>query len=376
MLPATPPPIGAISDVAENLLHTLTGRVSPWGWLPVSKVALIVIDGLGSHNLAAHSGHARFLNGISRERGHTLHSGLPSTTASALASLTTGALAGAHGMLGYSVRDPATGALVNHLKPFPAGVETQWWQPLPTIFDRLRGLSIASQALGEARFAGTDFSEAVLRGSEFVASNTLDTHLQKMREFFDGNDQGLSYVYWPGIDRLGHSDGVGSEAWVDELEKVDNWVQVLVSTLGPGEACVVTADHGMVTVRDRDRVVMPSDHPLRSAIDIFGGEPRMLHLYTHDGVLLSEFAEAMRGFVGLRGRVLTRDEACSQGIFGAVTPEHVGRIGDVVVLAADSWAFYDEASASVGSYRMIGQHGSDSAIETIVPFITAGHWSA
>ena len=278
-------------------------------------------------------------------------------------------------MLGYSVRDGQTHALVNHLKPFPAGIDPESWQPVPTVFDRLAEHSIASQAIGEGRFEGTDFSRAVLRGASFTASHSLDGHLQAMRQFFDSNDGGLSYVYWPGVDRAGHNDGVGSEAWLDEVEKVDRWVAALVACLKPGEACVVTADHGMMTVSDSDRVVVPSGSSLRADISVFGGEPRMLHLYAHEGVSDRRLAQAVSEFVGDRGKVMTRDEACGSGVFGPVTASNRERVGDCVVFAQDSWTFYDEVTASASSYRMIGQHGSDSAVETMVPVITAGQWS-
>jgi hypothetical protein len=374
MLPATPAAAGSISDVAENLIRSLTGKASPWGWQPVTKIALVVIDGLGLHNLLDHSGHARFLARNFRESGQVLFSGLPSTTASALASLTTGSSAGTHGMLGYSVRDGQTRALVNHLKPFPDGIEPESWQPVPTVFDRLGDHSIASQAIGEARFEGTDFTRAVLRGATFTPSHSLDGHLSAVRDFFDTHDTGLSYVYWPGIDRAGHSEGVGSEAWLDELEKVDRWVATLADSLAPGEACVVTADHGMIAVAEKDRVVFPAGTSLRSDIDVFGGEPRMLHLYAQEGVAEQGLARAVAGFVDHRGRVFTRDEACRAGLFGVMAPWHRERVGDVVVLAQESWVFYDEATASASSYRMIGQHGSDSAVETMVPLMTAGDW--
>jgi hypothetical protein len=375
MLPATNHPQALISDVADNIYRALTGEVSPWGWKPVKKVALVIVDGLGAHNVADHSGHARTIAGLLRHQQSTCSSGLPSTTSSALASLTTGRLAGEHGMLGYSIRDGESGQLVNHLKPFPHGIEPERWQPIETIFERLEKVSIPSCAAGEARFANTDFSRAILRGSTFAPSNSLDTHLHTMRQFFDSSDSGLCYLYWPGLDRAGHSYGVSSPAWVDELEAVDSWVRNLQEALRPGEAAVVTGDHGMVNVGEGDRVILPASHPLRSDIAVFAGEPRMLHLYANDGVNVAGFVAGVSDWVGQRGIVLGRADAISSQVFGPVSSDHEARVGDAVVFARETWALYDEATSSPSSIAMVGQHGSLTDVETAVPLVRLGDWA-
>jgi predicted AlkP superfamily pyrophosphatase or phosphodiesterase len=375
MLPARVEPRGLISDVADNLLSALRGQLTPFGFSPVKKVALIVIDGLGTHNLLAHSGHARRLVAGLNQSGFSVHSGVPSTTSTALASLTTGQPPGTHGMLGYSVLEPHSQTILNHLKPFPAGVVPEHWQPCPTVFEILADEGIPSRAVGEARFDGTDFTRAILRGAEFSPSSRLDTHTAVMREFFDNHDTGLCYLYWPTLDRLGHSRGVGSADWVDELEAVDEWVGRLSAVLKPDEAAVLTADHGMVSVAESDRVVLLASDPLRADIAHFAGEPRCVHLYRRHGVDQAEFMNRVAAWVDGRGDVVSRDDAVARKIFGELDPAHLPRIGDVVVFAKDNWVFYDEATASVMSYQMVGQHGSTTEVETTVPLIPLGVWA-
>jgi hypothetical protein len=376
MLPARPEPRGLISDVADNLLSALRGNATEFGFSPVPKIALIVIDGLGTHNLREHSGHARRLVSGLHTAGFSLHSGLPSTTSAALASLTTGQSAGTHGMLGYSVLEPLSKTILNHLKPFPDSVEPEQWQPCQTVFETLAGDGIPSLTIGEARFSGTDFTRAILRGAEFAPSNRLRTHTALMREFFDQHDTGLCYLYWPTLDRLGHSRGPGSAEWVDELEAVDSWIAELSTVLKPDEAAVLTADHGMLTVSDSDRVVLLASDPLRADIAHFAGEPRCVHLYRADGVDQETFAKRVETWVDGRGEVVGRDDAVASKLFGDVDPSHRERIGDVIIFASDTWVFYDEATASATSYQMVGQHGSTTVIETTVPLIPFGAWGA
>jgi hypothetical protein len=342
----------------------------------VKKVALIVVDGLGLTNLRDYSGHARELSRLVSEGGFALSSGLPSTTAASLASLTTGHSAGQHGLLGYQVRDPESGELVNHLKPFPAEIQAEVWQPLPTLFEALAKRSIPSLVVGESRFEGTDFSRAVLRGGEFSGSHQLSTHLSLMRQFFDLHDQGVCYLYWPSLDRVGHHAGVGSLGWVDALEAFDSWVGELRSNLGPDEASLVVADHGMVNVSAAEQWVMPAGHSLRADIDLWGGEPRAVHLWLHPGVSAEAFLPELSRWVGPRGVVCSRDEVVSQRLCGEVTATNVPRLGDVVIFASESFAFYDEQTSAAASYSMVGQHGSGTDTETLIPCLPIGAWGA
>lgn len=372
MLPAPVQPERKLADVADNLLSALTGQRSSWGFAPVKKAVIVLADGLGAYQLAGAAGHARVLSRRLAESGFSGYSGLPSTTSSALASLTTGSDSGTHGLVGYQVRDPLTRAMVNHLKPFPDGVSVDRWQTIPTVFERATEQGIPSLAVGESRFAGTDFSEAVLRGAHFQGSNRLDDHLHQMRTFLDAESTGLVYLYWPTLDRIGHSQGVASEAWVAELEVFDRFVRDLTGLLGQSEAAIVTSDHGMVDVTPNDQWVMPASHPVRAGIDRWAGEPRCLHLYLHETE--SGVADELSAWVGDRGVVLSREEASHRGVFGVVTEDNRYRVGDLVVFAEDRFVFYDEATSPGPSYQMVGQHGSLTAEETTIPMVPLGAW--
>jgi len=370
MLPANPTASGRLADTLSGLFHRV---ISPEEGQPrIRRVGVVVVDGLGADLLMNYSGHARFLSSLLRDSGAIVSSGLPSTTASALASITTGVSAGEHGLLGYQVRDPDSGEIVNHLKPFPPGVDPLQWQPRPTLFEQAAARSIPSIAVGESRFSGTDFSRAILRGAEFRGSGSLDSHQEILREFFDSVDEGLAYLYWPALDRIGHQLGVTHSNWVDALETVDHFAAQLHKALRPDEGMILTADHGMVDVLPDHQVWWPSDHPLRSQVQHWAGEPRLVQLYLHSDVDVSEFALAAGEFLGERASVLTRSEVIDRGVFGSVGPVHSGRVGDVVVFSEGSHALYDEMTATETSAKMVGQHGSWTSTELAVPAIGLG----
>ena len=370
MLSADAPVSRRLADTLESLYQRVVNPPSDERRL--HRVGVVVIDGLGSDLLLDHAGHARFLGSTLTTRGTVVHSGLPSTTASALASITTGQPAGTHGLLGYQLRDPETAQLVNHLKPFPPGVQPEKWQSVPTVFERAMTHSIASIAVGESRFSGTDFSQAILRGARFSASSKLDEHLQLVREFFDDHDEAIAYLYWPALDRIGHQMGVAHSNWVDGLETVDAFAKTLSSLLRPGEAMVVTADHGMVDVREGDHLVVASDDPLRAEVQMWAGEPRLVQLYLHEGVSTDSFAKQLQLRLGVAATVLTRSQAIERELFDSLRANHHARLGDVMVFAEGSSAIYDELTASDQSRKMVGQHGSWRTRETSVPVIPLG----
>lgn len=358
----------SLAEVSEELVGGLVRQ--PTKALSVgAKVTFVVIDGLGADLIEQHSGHARVLHRALVEHGEVISSGLPSTTAAALASITTGRGAGEHGLLGYSVRDPDSKALVNHLKPYPLGVRPTDWQPVATHFERLAQGGVVSMAVGEQRFEGTDFSDSILRGAEFVASHTLDEHLQAYRTFWDQADAGFAYLYWPGLDRVGHQRGVDSVAWRDSLEAIDAFIATLWTLVAPDHQVVVLADHGMLDVSAANHWVMPSGHPLRSTIAQWAGEPRCVHVYLHEPGEAERIGQELQGELGQRATVVTRAEAVARNLFGPLAPAHVERMGDVMIFAEGLTALYDEETMSAQSLQMVGQHGSWSPREMRVPAI-------
>jgi hypothetical protein len=371
-----PPTVATVrlAEVLTSCWSAVQGHDNPLGLSPVSKAAVLVIDGMGAQNLEMRRGHARWLTEKWRKRGLVADSGFPSTTAAALASLTTGTSPGEHGIVGYTVRDPESGALINHLKEWEPHVQPATWQRSPTVFERAQSEGVPSLSMGERRFAGTDFTKAVWRGATFVGTDGLEDQLRQLREFFDTHDRGLAYLYWPALDRTGHSSGVESEAWIRRLEDLDATLRRLDGLLHNDEGLVITADHGMVDVRDSQKLMVPEGSALLHSVVAWGGEPRVAQLYLDTPDATVDVSQAWQDTLGGDAHILSRDEAIDQGLFGEVASDVRHRIGDVLVLALAERAFYRPAFASPQSMNMVGQHGSVSAREREVPVIPWGAW--
>ena len=137
---------------------------------------------------------------------------------------------------------------------------------------------------------------------------------------------------------------------------------------------LVTADHGMVDVPRTGHVLLREGDDLVDGVAAIAGEPRMLHVYAEPGQAESVL-ERWRASESGRAWVLARDETITTGLFGRVDAEVRDRIGDVLIAARGRVAYYDDRLTDKASQRMIGQHGSLTSAERIVPLIRLGAYA-
>jgi len=376
MLPG--PVVGAVSlaDVLRDCLGAVTGQPTRLGLRGVDRAAVVLLDGLGAESLRARAGHARTLAGAMATRADVLATGVPTTTAAALASLTTGAPPGEHGMVGYAVLDPLRDRVVNQLRGWDDGLLPADWQRRPTLFERATAAGLGAVAVGADRYRESGFTGAVLRGARYVGARSLEDRLTALGEALaDRSWRGIAYCYLAELDMAGHDQGWQSDAWADALERIDAGVADLARGLGAGAGVLVTADHGMVDVPERGRLVVEDGSPLWAGVRRLAGEHRLLHLHADAGTSATELAERWRDAVGGESWVATRDEAIAAGWFGPVDPEVLPRIGDVLVATRKAVAYYTEAAIAGSAGRMVGQHGSWTDAETRVPLLRFGAFS-
>lgn len=346
--------------------------------LPASRaVCVALIDGLGARLLAeigAESpGDALFLTGLlgagaSHDPAPWLRAGCPTTTATSMGSFGTGVPPGRHGMVGYEVLDPDRGVLLNELRWDPY-TDPRDWQPLATVFERCAADGIAVTRIGDPEFAGSGLTVAAHRGGEFVGATDLAQRVDVAASALARSGRSLVYLYWGGVDAAGHEHGWRSPAWRVALRAADAALADLASRLPQGTQLVITADHGMVDVPHHRRLDLATAPSLREGIAILGGEPRFVQLYCRAGqadVVAARMADA----VGDRAWVRTRDRAIAEGWFGPVDDRVRRRIGDVLVAARGDFAVVDAAVTRRHMLALIGQHGSLTEDEQLVPLLT------
>jgi len=302
----------------------------------------------------------------------TIDAGFPTTTAAALATLTTGTAPGEHGLVGYRVRDGA-GRLTNQLSGWDAQMDPSTWQRSRTVFERAADEGVRARAIGLPKFAGSGFTEAVLRGAEFIGVQSLAERFDTAADIVATPGPGLTYLYVAELDQLAHARGWESSDWTAALETLDALVASFARRLGPGRAALLTADHGVIDVPESGHILYDTAPELLDGVADVAGEPRVLHLYTAPGASATDVADRWRDAEGDRSWVATRAEAVEAGWFGAeVAAEVAPRIGDVLVAARKRIAYYDGRDPLRTGRNMVGQHGSITPEETRVPLLRFG----
>ncbi len=375
MLPATKTHRFSLADVVPSSFQAIAHQPNRLALPPVEKAIVLLVDGLGARALAARAGHARTIAPM-LSAASTIGARFPSTTASALATLTTGESPGIHGLVGYRVLDPANDRIVNQLSGWDARLDPATWQRVPTLFEKARDAGIPSFAIGTERYRSSGFTRAVLRGADYRSGATITDRFDEARRVLDESERGLIYLYVPELDQAGHSAGWESELWTSALEELDRSVRAFLPTLRRGEGMLLTADHGVLDVPQSAQVLFDSEPRLIDGIRFVAGEPRALQLHfereaseRHRAAVL----ESWREIEGSRSWVVSRAEAIESGWFGpVVNADVVPRIGDIIVAARKGIAYYDSRVATHTGRNMVGQHGSWSSDELAIPLLRFG----
>lgn len=334
------------------------------GWMPAEleaarSVVLVVLDGLGWEQLEARRHLAPALTSMV---GRPITSVAPSTTATALTSISTGLGPGEHGLVGYRI--DVDGAVLNVLRWTVDGRDMRrrlppdMLQPHPVFHGRKPAV------VTKAEFEQSGFTSAHLGGVRFAgyrlpSSLVVETgHLVQAGEPF-------VYAYYDGIDKVSHEYGLDAH-YDAELAAADGLVGQLLESLPHETALVVVSDHGQVHVGDRVRVL--PDAILRH-VDHQSGEGRFRWLHAIGG-RGDALLDAAREAFAHEAWVVSREQVIDEGWFGPrVGAEARRRLGDVALVPFEPVAYFDPDDS--GPFQLIGRHGSLTPAEMYVPLLVA-----
>jgi hypothetical protein len=349
-------------------------------------VVLLVLDGIGWEQLALERAVTPTLSGGT---GGPITSVAPTTTATALTSITTGHTPSEHGVVGYRMAvapravDPRNGPLggAADANAPQDDVEAEVLNVLQWRTGRgdMRRLMPATQfqtippfagvrtpAVTRSDFAATGFTALHLAGARLVGWAVPSTLVVQVRHLLASGEP-FVYAYYEGLDKVAHTYGLG-EFYEEELRGVDRWVGDLIDSLPPGSALVVTSDHGQVEVGGS--VHVPSAELLEH-VQMLSGEGRFRWLHARPGAERDLLSAAIEAY-GDEAWVRTREEVVEAGWFGGpLAPAVEARLGDVALVARRAVAFLDPADT--GETRLAARHGSLTSAEMYVPLIA---WAA
>ena len=336
------------------------------GWFPdlvaaADQVVLLVLDGLGWEQLR---GRERLTPNLAAMTGSPITTVAPSTTATALTSLTTGSPPAAHGMVGYRIR--VEGDEVLNVLRWKTGEGDARQRVPPRRFQPLEPFSGTKPAVvTKGEFHDSGFTGAHLAGSRISGWRMPSTLAHTVGELLAAGEP-FVYAYYPGVDTVAHHLGLGG-AYEAELVAADRLVGDVLAALSPGAALVVVSDHGQVDVGDSVVRVHPQ---VMDSVRLLSGEGRFRWLHARPG-RADRLERAARRHHGDDAWVRTRAQAEAEGWFGGpMAPEVASRLGDVVLAARRPVAFLDPAD--VGEVTMCSRHGSLTADEMFVPLLAAG----
>jgi len=345
-----------------NVVPALLEWTEAPDWLPApvvgaEQVVLLVLDGLGWEQLAARRHLAPTLSAMV---GGPVSSVVPSTTATALTSITTGLPPGEHGVVGY--RMAVEGEVLNVLRwSTPAGDARDRFPP-----EQLQDVDpFSSQRppiVTKAEFATSGFSGAHLHQVRFHGYRVPSTMYVELARLLRAGEP-FVYCYYDGIDKVSHEYGIG-EHYDAELAQVDRLVADVLGLLPPGAVLLITADHGQVETGDN--VTNPAAEVMtHTAMQSGEGRFRWFHARPgRTGALL----EALLEHHGRQAWIRSRDQAIDEGWFGPkVTDMARARLGDVLVAPRGTLAFLDPVDS--GPFVLVGRHGSVTAAEMLVPLL-------
>lgn len=346
-----------------------TADVIGCGVSPTRRELLFLIDGFGAEVVDKYSSAAPTLAAMSSKG--SIATSFPSTTATSLATLTTGVMPGAHGMLGYTVRVPRSGGRILNTLKWDERVDPEIWQPVPTLFQRATSAGITVTHVAAKRYENTGFTRAVFRGAHYKGANVTSDLIGESVAALQ-KEPSFVYLYVNDLDAAGHSDGVGSEKWLAALTAIDQMVATLIAQLPKGVRLWITADHGMINVEDK--VILGQENNLLENIATIAGEPRARHLYLAEGAdsqaALDEAVKRWKETLGQKVSLFTRDQAIKAGLFGSdVSLDAADRMGDFIAIAQGGVVLLDPERADKEG-AMVGHHGGNSEIESSVPLLT------
>jgi len=364
-VPVIPDYSGAnLTGIIPGCLLGTSGRRPNWFPQPLQdaeRIVLLVIDGLGYEQLQRHAHIAPNLMSLV---GGSITTIAPSTTASALTSLVTGASPAEHGIVGY--RMDMGDSIMN---------SSRWWsdtrdlrkvhppasvQPIPPFV----GMTIP--VVSRAELEGSAFTEAHLRGSRPCGWRAASSIVAQCASLISSGEK-FVYAYYDGVDKIAHERGFG--AYYDaEIAATDWLVGALLNTLPSGTTLAITADHGQVQVDDN--VVHLSDD-IKATLHHQSGEGRFRWLHAKRGQE-SDLLQIATDLYSDIAWIASRDQVVEEAWLGPARGGRIAdqvkrRLGDVALVPFTATTFDDPLDS--GPFSLVCRHGSLTADEMFVPFL-------
>lgn len=347
-----------------SALLAVESKENPLGFDNRLTFCVLLVDGLGYHNLVEAGGHARFLNSQTIEKTYC-H--FPATTSTSLTSLATGKTPSETGFIGYNIFNRLTAERMNLLSGWNDQESAREFQTLPTVSDLAVELGIAFDVVSQATYENTGLTAATMPAATFNIANSLEERFRVALDLVSRNEPRIVYLYVPELDQTAHGLGVGSSKWLQGVEEVDSLIRDFVALLPKHAGLVVTSDHGLIDVTEFEKIYLDEVLPEQD-MQFVGGDTRGLMVYLADSNKSLEYMNHVQAAVGEYCYVVNAEELQRAGYLAdlGARPEIVP---DFWIIAKKNVALYHRAFARPKSLFNVGHHGAFSEREMAIPLI-------
>ena len=321
-------------------------------------IVLVVLDGLGAQQLSV---RAELAPTLSHAQLEPMTSVAPSTTATALTSLTTGAVPGIHGIAGYRIL--VGDDVLQTLRWTVEGSDAASRFPpesIQPITPQLHLDGAPVPYVAKELFRTSRFTRAHLRGCRYLGSD--DPPSMVATAVTAAMESRFVMVYHDGIDKTAHHTGLG-DAYDAAIMEAEMMVADLRRQLPDDVAVVVTSDHGQVAGG-------PSELSLGQAglahVAFMSGEGRFRWLHAHPGEA-HDLLDHVQNDLGDSAWLFSKRQAIAEGLFGDIDDVVSDRLGDVAVLPHGNDFMADPKEPKES--RMKSRHGSLTEAEMLIPLI-------
>ena len=339
------------------------------------NLVLLVVDGLGYDYLVRHGSGSVLRQYLQRP----ITSVAPPTTATAVTTFLTGLAPQQHGLTGWFTWFRELGSVLAVLPFKPrcsneplgrSGIKAESLLDHTPVFDRFQ---VKSYSLCPDWIAESDFNRAHLGRADLVAYRDLDDCFTRMTEIARARQcKKYIYAYWPGFDRLAHSEGVASEVTYRHFVELDTrFARMLNDLAGSGTTVIVTADHGFVDISEKQRINLHAHTVMKACLSIpLCGEQRLSYAYVRYGKR-EQFESYISQHLSHAIALHSSEQLLQRNLFGLGRPhpELMSRIGDYILVMKSGYVIQDPIPGE-NPPQMTGFHGGLSEQEMYVPLIS------
>ncbi|MDO8667494.1 MAG: alkaline phosphatase family protein [bacterium] len=370
---------GSIVNLMASIKKCFNGKSNyePFEDLDIydKNIILIIIDGLGYNYLMKH-GRESFLYKNLKGR---MTSVFPSTTAAAMTAYSTGLAPAEHALTGWFMYLKEIGTVVKIL-PFATRAGDfkleQGKIKYKDIYDEksfFSDLKVTSISIKHEDYINSEYNRLVEKGAKKLAFSDLNGFFKQINKALRINKKRkFVFAYWGKFDYFSHRKGTDSQEVKKHFDGLDKKIEKLAESLkNKNTTIIVSADHGLINTREKDKIIELKDHPkfVETLAMPLSGEPRVAYCYVRPNKV-RQFENYVNTVFKNCCEMHKSEDLIKNHYFGLFEPNKKlkDRIGDYILIMKENYIMKDFV---LGEKRniYIGNHGGVSDEEMFVPLV-------